>query len=238
MRSKFFTLATSSLLFSLAIAAVVYGQEESPPAATPAPTAAPGYLRFWNMLPTASGPLDLRRAGSKPIDPPLVGNSPPYRYSSYLDYPAAAYHLSVNRSGHPDQLLKTLDLNLAGNFFFTILVSPTQQGSSVQLINDTADPKATSATLTVRNYFPDVLVDVFDRGKKIVSALPYGQSFAVTGLPFENLSLSVRTILPNKVAAESGAEAEFKIAKRATLLVIPDEYGRFRPRLTLDGKNL
>ena len=179
----------------------------------------------------------MRRAGGSPADPPLIGKAPSYRYNSYLEYPVGAYRLSVNKAGQPDKPLKQMDLNLAADFFFTVLVAPTPQGPSVQLINDTASLKADKAVLTVRNFFPDITVDVFAGAKKIVSALPYGQSVAVGDLPFDQVSLTIRTILPDKTPAESGAEADFKLSKRATLLVIPDEYGRFRPRVTLDGSN-
>ena len=235
MPSKFSTLA-SSLLLSLAVIVSSDAQEEAA-TATPTPTPPPGYIRFWNMLPTAGGAMDLRRAGGSPADPPLIGKAPPYRYNSYLEYPVGAYRLSVNKAGQPDRPLKVMDLNLTADFFFTVLVSPTPQGPSVQLINDTASLKAEKAVLTVRNFFPDITVDVFDGPKKIVSALAYGQSIAVGDLPLDRLSLTIRTILPDKVAAESSAEADFKLSKRATLLIIPDEYGRFRPRVTLDGSN-
>ena len=221
----------------LSLAARLSAQEEAP-TATPVATPAPGYVRFWNMLPSASGPMDLRRAGAPPTEAPLVGKSPPYRYSSYLAYPPGLYHLSVNKAGQPERPLKVIDLNLAADAYFTILVSPTSRGPNIELINDTNDPKAGSATLVVRNYFPSLTVDVFGRQKKIVSALSFGQSIAVGDLPFDHLSLTMRTVLPNKVLAESGAEADFKVIKRATLLIIPDEYGRFRPRVTLDGKDL
>ena len=235
MPSKFFTLA-SSLLLSLILIAGTEAQVEAP-TATQTPTPAPGYIRFWNMLPPANGAMDLRRAGGSPTDPPLVGKSPSYRYSSYLEHPPGAYHLSVNKAGQPEKPLKIIDLNLVADSYFTILVSPTSRGPNIEVINDTNDPKAGSAALMVRNYFPDLMVDVFDRQKKIVRGLSYGQSITVSDLPFDRLSLIMRTVLPNKVPAESGAEADFKITKRATLLIIPDEYGRFRPRVTLDGKN-
>lgn len=234
MQSRFFTLA-NSILLSLAFTARLIAQEETP-TVTPQNTAAPGYVRFWNMLPPKDGEMDLRRAGGSPRDPPLIGKSPSYRYNSYLDYPVGVYHLVVGKTGNPSPL-KVVDINLTANFFYTVLVAPSPRGPTVQLINDTSDPKATTAILMVRNYFPDLSVDVFDREKKIVSALPYGESVAVTGLPLDLLPLTIRTILPNKITAESSAEAEFKLAKRATLLIIPDEYGRFRPRVTLDGVN-
>jgi hypothetical protein len=107
----------------------------------------------------------------------------------------------------------------------------------VEVINDTNDPKVKSATLRVRNCFTGLTVDVFHGMQPIASALPYGQSYSVNGLPLERLELILRTKLPNGVVAEFGAEADFKKAKRATLLIIPDTYNRFRPRVALDGRN-
>lgn len=233
MPSKFSTRA-SSLLLSLLLVPGLRAQDE-PPAATPASTRAPGHIRFWNMLPPTAGAMDLRRAGAPATEPPLTGKSPSYRYNSYLEHTPGVYHLSVNKNGQPTSPLKVLDVNLQGNFFYTVLVAPTAQGPSVQLINDTPNPKAENAVLTVRNYFPGLSVDLFNGTQKIVSALASGDSTVISNLPFDRLSLTIKTILPNKVPAESSAEADFKLARRATLLIIPDEYGRFRPRVTLDG---
>jgi hypothetical protein len=47
----------------------------------------------------------------------------------------------------------------------------------------------------------------------------------------------LRTKLPNGTPAESTAEADFTASKKATVLIIPDSYGRFRPRVTADGTN-
>jgi hypothetical protein len=231
MRSRFCTLANSLLLwFSLAFLA--HAQAPSP---TPEETPTPGYIRFWNMLPPSDGPLDLRRAGAQA--PPLAAKSPGYRYNSYLDYPVGNYNLSVSKTGNPQSPIKQLQLNLTANFFYTVLVSPGPHGPTVQLINDTSDPKSNSGTLIVRNYFPNSTVDVVERSNKVVTKLPYGESFTVNSLPLDRLPLTIQTILPDKRLAESSGEADFKLSKRATVLVIPDDYGRFRPRVTLDGTN-
>ena len=182
--------------------------------------------------------MDLRRAEGGPTDPPLMGKSPSGRYNNYLDFRPGAYHLAVSKSGEPEKPLKVANLNLLANSYFTVLAYSTPQGPNVEVINDTNDPKATSGTLTVRNYFSGVTADVFNGASKIVSALTYGQSVIVPNLPLERLSLTIHTLLPENVRAESGAEADFKLAKRATLLIIPDAYGRFRPRVALDGRNL
>ncbi|MGH7938976.1 MAG: hypothetical protein ACREFG_10750 [Chthoniobacterales bacterium] len=182
--------------------------------------------------------MDLRRAGGGPTDPSLMGKSPSGRYNNYLEFRPGAYHLAVSKSGEPEKPLKLINLNLLANGYLTVLACPTPQGPNVEVINDTSDPKAISGTLTVRNYFLGVTADVFNGASKIVSALAYGQSAIVPNLPLERLSLTIHTLLPKNVRAESGAEADFKLAKRATLLIIPDAYGRFRPRVALDGRNL
>ncbi len=57
--------------------------------------------------------MDLRRAGGSPADAPLVGKSPPYRYSSYLEYQAGPYKLSVNKTGSTEPL-KIMDAEPGG----------------------------------------------------------------------------------------------------------------------------
>ncbi|HEY2799942.1 MAG TPA: hypothetical protein VGI85_05065 [Chthoniobacterales bacterium] len=232
MKLRSFTLA-SSLCLVAAIAIIVPICELA--AAPPSPI---GYIRFWNMLPAADGPMDLRRAGAGPTDPPLIGKSPSGRYNSYLEFSPGIYHLALSKSGEPEKPLKFVDLNLLANSYFTLLAYPTPQGPNLEVIKDTNDPKATSGTLTVRNFFPDVTAEVFNGASKIVGALTYGQSVVVPNLPLERLPLTIHTMRPENVPAESGAEADFKLTKRATLLIIPDAYGRFRPRVALDGKNL
>jgi hypothetical protein len=88
-----------------------------------------------------------------------------------------------------------------------------------------------------RNYFEGRPVDVFDGNRRIVNALPFRESLAVQGFPLKRTSLLLRTLLPSGVMAESGVEEDFDKASRATLLIIPDTYNRFRPRIVLDGKN-
>ena len=106
----------------------------------------------------------------------------------------------------------------------------------VQVIDDTPDPKATSATLVIRNFYPGLTVSVSTDSGMLVDGLAYGATYQATGLPSKRLPLGLKTKLPNGTEAESGAEADFVASKRGTLLVIPDSYGRFRPRVTIDGK--
>ncbi len=232
MQSKFFTLAISLLLASL-VATKAKAQDEQPPAPK---IGKQGYVRFWNMLPAGNGKFDLRKVGDAAGTNLFSGTS--YRYASYTGLAVGRYRLVVYKSGDQATPLKSFDVDLKPDSYFTVLMSPQAGAMNIELLQDTIDPKATTATLTVRNYFPGLTVAVSSGDKPIVDTLAYGQSYKAEGLPVAVMPLTLRTKLPNGTPAESGAEVDFRVSKRATLLIIPDPYGRFRPRVTIDGKNL
>lgn len=218
--------ATTCLLLAVA---VLGSHGQGPPAKL-------GYMRFWDMLPPASGAFELCKAGESESGGNLLSGSA-YRYSSYVEFPPGRYHLAVFKKGDRKSPIKIVDVDLRPDTYFTILMSPRAGTINVEVIDDTIDPKATSGTLIVRNYFTGLTVAVSSDTQKIVDALPYGQSHAATGFPLSRVPLTLHTRLPNGTPAESGAEADFHASKHATLLVIPDTYGRFRPRVAIDGSN-
>lgn len=146
--------------------------------------------------------------------------------------------MAIYKKGDRRTPLKIVTVDLRPETFFTILVSPQGGVINVEVIDDTNDPKASFGTLTIRNYFTGLTVAVSSDTQKIIDALAFGRSYVASGFPLSKLALTLRTSLPNGTPAESGAEADFVASKRATLLIIPDSYGRFRPRVTIDGKNL
>jgi hypothetical protein len=220
MRLRFFTLASSFLLFSASLA-----QQQSP-----APKV--GYIRFWDMLPPQSGSYEVRKISGPGSEESLV-NAMAYRYSSYRELNTGRYRLGVFKAGM-NAPIKVFDVDLKPDTYFTILISP----QSIDMFDETNDPKATSGILTIRNYFSGLTVSVSADNQPVGGALTYGQSFTAAGFPLKRVRLTLRTRLPNGTPAESEAEADFTASKRATVLIIPDSYGRFRPRATIDGKNL
>jgi hypothetical protein len=221
MQSRFFTLAISWFaLTAWSVSAAAQGN-------SPAPKV--GHIRFWNMLPPANGVYEVCKAGDAAGASLLSGTS--YRYSSYAAFPVGRYRLSVFKKGDRQTPLKTFDVDLKDETYFTILVAP----QSVDLFDDTTDPKATTGTLTIRNYFPGSTVSVSSDTQTIATAISYGQATAATGFELKRMPLTLRTKLPNGTPAESTAEADFSVSKRATVLIIPDSYGRFRPRVASDG---
>lgn len=224
MRSRYFTLAISLFLQAFGAAAI-----QAQPEASQASKV--GYIRFWDMLPATNGTFEVRKANPSATEPTMLAGAA-YRYGGYGDYPAGRYRLGVFRTGQ-NQPLKIFDVDLKPDTFFTILISP----QSIDIFDDTNDPKAVSGTLTVRNYFNGVSVSVSSPTGKILDALPYGQSYVTGGLPLSQIPIALHTTLPNGQSADAGAEVDFKTWKRATLLVIPDSYGRFRARAMPDGRN-
>jgi hypothetical protein len=202
-------------------------------AETPAPK---GYIRFWDMLPPANGTFEVRNAGASNSQGNLLSSSA-YHYTSYTQFPPGVYEVGVYKS-RDDKPIKIFKINLRPQTFFTILISPQSGVISAEVIDDTNDPQATSGTLTVRNYYSGLTVTVSSDTQKIVDGLSYGQTHVASGLPLNRLQLNLHTRLPNGTPAESGAEADFKASKRATLLIIPDSYGRFCARITIDGNDL
>ncbi len=226
MRFKSFTPVPSVLVLFVCVAAV-FAQSQTPVSKV-------GYLRFWNMLPPSCGKFDLVKIGAAPEQSALLSRATSYRYSSYTELPVGRYQLAVFKTGDHRTPLRTFVVDVQPDTFFTILVSPR----GVEFMNDTNDPKATTGTLIIRNFFPGLVVSVQSRTNKIVTALSYGQSVSAAGQPHARLPLTLRTELPNGTAAQCSVEADLRVSQRATLLIIPDSYGRFRPRVTVDGKNL
>ena len=224
MPLRYFTRASSVFLY-LIVFASAFAQK---PAATPIP----GYIRFWNMLPPTGGAFDLRKVGASPTEPAISSNATAYVYSSYSELPKGGYRLGVYESGDQTSPLKVFALTVTPNSFFTILVGP----STMDLINDTVDPKATSDTITVRNYFPGSTVDICSGAKTVATALAYGQSFVLKDLVAKD-NVALRSRLPTGKAAEFKVNPDFRTSRHATILVIPDSYGRFRPMVTMDGTN-
>jgi hypothetical protein len=189
------------------------------------------------MLPPASGAFELAKPPTSPdtSSEPALLSATGYQYSSYREFPVAVYKLAIFKQGDRKNPLRLVNLDLKPDTFYTVLISPQGGKFSVEVIDDTIKPKATSGTLVIRNYFSGLSVDADSSVGKIVSGLPYGQIFASEGFPLQKIPVTLRTKLPNGTPIQSVTELDFTVSKHATLVVIPDPYGRFRPRMSIDG---
>lgn len=229
MSLRFSTLASSAFGFVLAT-----GLAAGQPNPSPAPKV--GFIRFWDMLPAANGSFEIRKLNASQSEPALL-NATAYQYSRYTDVPAGRYQLAVFSKSHPQAAIRTFDVDLKPDIYLTLIVTPQNGSINVEVTDDTQDPRASAATLMLRNYFPGTTVSVSAGTKTIINNLVYGQSVKAD-FPLERVSLTLHTRLPDGKPAQAGAEMDFRSSNRATLLIIPDSYGRFRARVTSDGKNL
>lgn len=188
------------------------------------------------MLPPVNGAFEVHKAsGSSSEETVLSGSA--YQYSSYAQFPVGRYQLSVFKKGGKAPV-KVFDVDLKPNTFFTILVSPKGGFQSTEMTEDTLDPKATSGTLIIRNYFQGSTIVASTKEAKIVDALAYGQSAGPLILPAKRVPIHLSVRLSSGELIESGIEPDLRGASKATVLIIPDSYGRFAPIVTFDGKNL
>ncbi len=233
MRLRSFTLE-SKVALCLAFSIGAAGAQT--PVASPSEGPKVGYIRFWNMLPPVNGDFVLQKEGASSSGGALAIRGTAYRYSGYVAFPAGRLRLSVFKDADRNTALKTFDINLPQNTFFTVLVGPKLGGGgSFELIDDTVYPKAQPGNLTIRNCFPGLSVSVSSGAQRITEALAYGQSYTARNMGSTLLPLKLATRLPNGTPAEGGSEVDFKNIRRATVLIIPDSYGRFRPRVIADG---
>jgi hypothetical protein len=153
-----------------------------------------------------------------------------------VEVPAGRTRFAVFKQSDANTPLRNLDVDLKPNTFFTILVGP-RAGSSdnIEVIDDTITPDTPAGAVVIRNFFPGVRVSVAAGSRTLADNVGYGESRAIPGLGAAAVQLTLRTNLLDGTPSESGAELEFRRSPRATLLIIPDTYGRFRPRVTSDG---
>lgn len=207
------------------------------------PAAKTGWLRFWNMLPKGGPVLELIDTSSGPEGggSAVAGNVWPCRYNGYRDLPPQRYKLSIFRKGDRKEPLGTVDLPLVADQFSTIVVHGDVRRPTVELFDDTITDKEKEkerGSLTVRNYFPGLTVAI-TAGQQNSGPLPYDGAIVMSDLPLKNFPARIVTKLPSGVAVDVEVEIPLKASlRRATLLVIPDSYGRFRPRVVGDAANL
>jgi hypothetical protein len=229
-----------SLLLAGCCAAVsLHAQTPASPAAPPARESRQknGYLRFWNMLPKESGELVLIKDNGTPEGEPLLSAAPANFYASYIPLPVGRYALKLVRREAPEAVIQTLAMTLRSEDSVTFLASAADRKLKVEMLDDTYDPAAALAgRLTIRQYFPDarVLVSV---GPQVKSReLSPGETEIIEGIPLQSYELKMRATLAGGKTESWSTEVNFQTLRHATLLVVPDPYGRFRPRLAVDGR--
>lgn len=236
MTSKSFRLALLSAL--LLCVGMVHAQPATP-APTPAPPKKPkeGYFRFWNMLPRDAGDLVLIHDNGTPDGDPLLFASPMNYHADYLPVPLARYALKIVRRTDLKLAVQTFDVLVRADVHVTFLAQLSGGKLNVEMLDDTYDPeKAIAGRLTIRHFFPAATVQVTSSSQLASRALTPGESQAIEGFPLQPVMLEMRATLANGKTQTWSSEVDFSRARHASLLIVPDPYGRFRPRVSIDGR--
>ncbi len=130
----------------------------------------------------------------------------------------------------------------AGDVYITLLAALGKDGRpDVLLVDDTIDPKTDDglSRVVVRHFFPGASITINTGTQPVGAPLTFGDTATFSGLPLHpttTLTLLATGLGPTTKVWK--VEVDFSVGRRATMLVIPDPYGRFRPQLVLDGSVL
>ena len=206
-------------------------------AQTPTPPVKPklAYVRFWNML-SAKPPgnaLELFEADDKILTIAAPGNC----FADYLPVVPGTYTFSICRPKDIAHPLKRLPISVPADAFITILVSETDGQQIVEGLNDTVDPKTSdgSGQLVLRQYIDGAQVTASVGTAPPTAPIGYGATTVIDNLPTAQIVINVRATFVSGPAQTWTVPADLTTYHHGTLLIVPDAYGRFRPRFAVDG---
>ena len=237
------------------------GAQTPVPRATPAPAATPvpappatpepapvasgtpreskakhGWLRFWNVLPKESGEFMLIKENGTPEGDTLLSAAPENFYASYIKLPIGKYNLKMVRREAPATVIQYVDFTLKGDDSFTLLVSAPDRKLKVETIDETYSlADAPAGRLTIRHHFPGARINVIVGAQTKSHDLSPGDTEVLENLPLRAVEVKTQAALPGGKVESWSTEVNFQNLRHATLLVVPDPYGRFRPRIAIEG---
>lgn len=161
-------------------------------------------------------------------------------YASYLAAPAGSYALVVRRLGETSGALQRFPVALPDQTYITLLAIEKNGQPTVEMSNDTPDPKMVEgyARIVLRQLFPGAQIKVSVVGGPTSPMLGYGETAALENVPPNGqTSINLQAQLPTTPPSARNwtLTGDFSVARHATLLLVADPYGRFRPRLAYDG---
>ncbi len=244
MTFRFFKSAASALLLgcvTLGAQTVPPPQVLPPPGATPAPEDKKpkvGFLRFWNMLPKETGELLLMQDGGPSQDTPLLTAATLNYYATYLDTKPGRYALKVIRSEDPTKtVLKNFDLILKKDVYVTFLARLVDGKPVIEMLDDTYDPeKEIAGKLVIRNVAPETTITVTSPALPIARPVAFGEESTVDKLPLKPTLFRMQAKMPDGKSRSWACEIDFKTCRHASLWLVLDSHGRFRPRMSPDGQ--
>ena len=246
MTSAFFRSVLSALALFVAATTVASPPATPPPAATP-PAATPspekakkpkeGYVRFWNLLPRGNDELKLVKVDGTADGASLLTASPLNYYAGYEPLPVGKYALKVVRANDPVTTLQTFNVTLAGNAFVTFVARMASDKMDFQMVDDTYDHMAAqNGRLVIHQQFPKANVIVTSNAQLRSEVLGYGSAQTLEGFPLKSVTFNLQATLADGKRKTWSTDVDFRTARHASLIIMPDMYDRFRVRFSADGQ--
>jgi hypothetical protein len=88
----------------------------------------------------------------------------------------------------------------------------------------------------IRQQQPGVRVVVTANTRQTSRALSTGESQTIDGLPLRSVAFEMKAVRGDGNMEFWSADIDFSKIRHASLLVVPDPYGKFRPRVAIDGR--
>ena len=107
----------------------------------------------------------------------------------------------------------------------------------METINDTVDPHTAGngGRLVIRQYMPGLHVTVSVNDGPKTSVINFGEVQVLDHLPTSQIAVNAQATSDNGPLVTWTVPADFTTYCHGTLLIVPDRYGHFRPRVTVDG---
>ena len=212
------------------------GPEESPNA-SPTEEEAPdsAKVRLWKAADSSDLAIQLRflpygKAASEGVSPFKI-ESDNYQFTEYAEIPSGPMTMEVSA---PNRKAVTLALHLVAKSSSTLLVRSRGIVLTADWIDDTPSSLDMHNEFTVHNLLPSSGDIQIDMGNLLAAHLLSAHSSV-------RLSGMKRAAYPVTASGVDGSgknihwttEVDFRLCRRATLLIYPDAYGRIRPRVSM-----
>lgn len=205
--------------------------------ATPPPIAS-AHVRLWKGDFASGRTVRVQvvpaRAKTPAVDFQPDGKEP--AFTEYTPLPAGPCSIAPIDPAKPGAKPNTIARVFTPNSFTTLIVREGVSEPCIEIIDDTPTADEMDAELTVRN-FASGLTHIRLRARDTIDVrlrAPHAY-LHMRGLDQNILLLETTANTSDGKESKWANEIDFKKARKATVLIFSDPYGRIRPRVTLDG---
>ena len=158
------------------------------------------------------------------------------QFLDYQEIPAGQMVVEVTDEADGNARLVTTNIAFDGGDFFTLLVQENDGKIGIEVIDDARRSGATTGELSVRSFAPMLTSLRVKIGEDLNVKLDGPAPFArFRGLARQTVQVDTTGMEAGGKQVNWANEIDFRAIPRATLLILPDAYGRIRPRVLVDG---